>query len=66
MRGRRRLGYRAKTYTGMGRGRDVECFSLGSSPEDGHLPHMKRISRIDISALVLVWEGYASYLKIAR
>jgi len=49
MRDRRRLGNRAKTYTGMGRGRDVvECFSLGSSPEDGHLPRMKRISGIDI------------------
>jgi len=43
MRDRKRLGNRAKTYTGMGRGRHVvECFSLGFSPEDGHLSRMKR------------------------
>jgi len=52
MRDRKRLRNRAKTYTGMGRGRHVvECFSLGFSPEDGHLSRMKRVSRIDMCQL---------------
>jgi hypothetical protein len=52
MRDRRRLGNKAKTYKGMGRGRNVvECFSFGISPEDGHLSRMKRISRIDMCQL---------------